>query len=276
MAEHRTRIAPTPSGFLHAGNAINFLLTAELAKHLGARLRLRIDDLDADRMRPEYVDDIFDSLEWLGISWQDGPHDAREQERAYSQTARIPRYMEMIELLKEQGDLYACTCSRSGMSKCACRGKAIPFHDSSASWRLHLPADAVVRMRGLNGAITWLQPAQLMPDPVLRQRGELGGRPAYQIASVVDDAEHGIDVVVRGNDLLPSTACQLYLAERLGFLQFSEARFVHHALVTDAEGHKLSKSAGAISLQSMRARGESPDRLRDQASEVLRTIYSTP
>jgi glutamyl/glutaminyl-tRNA synthetase len=272
MADHRTRIAPTPSGYLHAGNAINFLVTADLAQRMGASIRLRIDDLDAGRMRPEYLMDIFESLMWLGISWQDGPRDVREHERHHSQQTRIPRYLEPIELLKEQGDLYACGCSRSELAKCACRVKALPFQHPQVTWRMHLPSDALVRLRGLNGESTTLHPSRLMPDPVLRQRAELGGRPAYQIASLIDDAEHGIDLVVRGEDLLPSTACQLYLAERLGLGRFASACFVHHALITDEEGRKLSKSAGSASLLAMRARGETPEGLKVRAREVLRSL----
>ncbi len=280
MEVGRTRIAPTPSGFLHAGNAINFLLTAELARRFGARIRLRIDDLDAERTRPEYVADIFDSLEWLGINWHEGPRDAGEQERSCSQQQRIPIYLEKVELLKEQGDLYACVCTRATSSRgCDCRAKGHPFGSPKASWKLRLPADAIVRMRGLNEAVTLLHPAQLMPDPVVRQRMEIGGRPMYQIASVVDDAEHGIALVVRGEDLLPSTACQLYLAERLGSPGFINACFVHHALLTGADGRKLSKSAGADSLRAMRAAGLGPEALRVEAAAMLDMLlsgYSAP
>ena len=97
-----TRIAPTPSGYLHAGNAINFLITAEVARAVGAGIRLRIDDLDAERMRPPYVDDIFASLRWLGIAWSEGPRDRMEHERMYSQLSRLARYEECLHVLKEQ------------------------------------------------------------------------------------------------------------------------------------------------------------------------------
>lgn len=269
-----TRLAPTPSGYLHAGNAINFLITEEVARGIGASIRLRIDDLDAERVRPAYVDDIFASLRWLGIAWGEGPRDRIGHERMHSQLFRLARYEECLHVLKEQGDLYACICSRSGQkrSECECRKRDLPFTASNVSWRLRVPSDALVRMETIDGVALWLSPSRLMSDPVMRQRAELGGRPAYQIASLCDDADHGVTHVVRGNDLLASTACQLYLAERLGLESFRRVRFLHHPLITDAVGAKLSKSEGAASLKVMREQGQSPDALREQALKLLGDI----
>lgn len=267
----RTRIAPTPSGLLHAGNAVGFLITDAVARMLGARIRLRIDDLDAGRVRPAYVDDIFASLRWLGIAWHEGPADRAEHERGFSQAQRIPRYLERLQLLREQGDLYACACSRAEARRrpCECRAKGLPFDAPHAAWRLRVPADAQVCMEGLLHEARWLRPAELLPDPVLRQRADAGGRPAYQIASLVDDAEQGTTHIVRGDDLLPSTACQLYLAERLGMAAFQRVRFLHHPLLTDEHGRKLSKSEGAASLKAMRNAGIGPEALRRQAQDLL-------
>lgn len=269
-----TRIAPTPSGFLHAGNAVNFLITAAIAERVGARLRLRIDDLDAERVRPAFVDDIFASLHWLGGAWHDGPRDRHDHERRFSQHLRITRYQEALDVLKEQGDLYACACSRAEIRRrpCACRTKAIGFNAPEAAWRLRLPADGLVRLVPLFGPERWLSPAMHLPDPVVRQRGELGGRPTYQVASLLDDVDHGITHIVRGMDLLPSTLCQLHLAERLGLDAFLRARFVHHPLIADASGSKLSKSEGAEALKTMREAGHSPDALRDKAQRMLRDL----
>jgi glutamyl/glutaminyl-tRNA synthetase len=270
----RTRIAPTPSGFLHAGNAINFLITDEVALGIGASIRLRIDDIDAERMRPAFVADVFESLRWLRIDWQEGPRDPGDHERSFSQHRRIGRYREQIDLLKEQGDLYPCTCSRTEQrnGRCACRSKSLRFDDPHAAWRLRLPQDAEVRVVDLFGRERWLRPAALMPDPVLRQRAELGSRPAYQIASLIDDVDHGITHIIRGADLLPSSVCQLYLAERLGLESFRQVVFLHHPLITDSAGAKLSKSAGAASLMAMRAKGERPDGLREQAKALSRAM----
>lgn len=258
------------------------MLTALLARLHRASLRLRIDDLDAERTRPAFVQDIFGSLAWLGISWSEGPKDLADHERSFSQLKRLDRYAQALALLKEQGDLYACMCSRSrlrellkeGRRDCECRGKQSDFNSLGATWRLHLASDAPVRMQALHGASCELHPAALMTDPVLRQRPQDGGRPSYQIASLIDDVEHRITFIVRGADLLPSTACQLYLADRLGLQAFKEVRFIHHPLITDAQGRKLSKSEGAEALKSMRERGSSPVSLLRQAEEMLATIVS--
>lgn len=278
----RTRIAPTPSGYLHNGNGVAFLVTAQLAQLHKASLRLRIDDLDAERGRPAYVEDIFSSLSWLGIEWGEGPRNAMEQEREHSQLRRISRYQEFIDILKEQGDLYACTCSRSalrelarrGMKNCDCRSKQRSFKDAEATWRLHMPSDAVVRMEQVFGSARMLTAADLLTDPVIRQRAseEGGGRPAYQIASLVDDVDHGSTFIVRGEDLLSSTACQLYLADRLGLETFKRVRFLHHPLITDALGHKLSKSEGAEALRTMRANGTTPTELNVGAARMLAVL----
>ena len=277
--EHRTRIAPTPSGLLHAGNGVAFLLTARIASMYNATLRLRIDDLDLERARPTYMEDIFESLAWLGITCTDGPRDVADHERAHSQVLRIGKYVEHIGTLKEQGDLYACSCSRSewrantrGRNDCGCRHKDIDFADADATWRVHLPADAVVRMEQLNGTARMLAPASLIPDPVIRQRASDGGRPAYQIASLIDDVDHGTTIIVRGEDLLPSTACQLYLADRLGLERFKQVRFVHHALITDDQGQKLSKTEGAEALQSIRVQGSLPNALKERAMQLLHEL----
>jgi len=279
IVAERTRIAPTPSGYLHAGNGVAFLLTYRLAGQYKASLRLRIDDLDAERGRLTYVEDIFDSLRWLGIDWDQGPHNANEQEREHSQAKRTVRYQENIDILKEQGDLYACTCSRSalrelarrGMKNCDCRAKQRSFKETEATWRLHIPADAMVRMDELFGNTRMLVPADLMTDPVIRQRisEEGAGRPAYQIASLMDDVDQGSTMIVRGEDLLSSTACQLYLADRLGLEAFKRIRFVHHPLITDAHGQKLSKSEGAEALRTMRANGTTPAELHASAERML-------
>jgi glutamyl-tRNA synthetase len=270
-AQEHTRIAPTPSGLLHAGNAVAFLLTAELALRQKAVLRLRIDDLDTERMRPEYLDEIFDALHDLDIEWQEGPKKRLEHQRSWSQHLRLGRYQGLLDLLKEQGDLYACACTRTELKHrpCGCRSKQLPFDAPESAWRLRIPEDAWVRMRGLHGEPQRLRVAERMSDPVLRQRPSLGGRPAYQIASLADDTDHGTTLIVRGMDLLPSTACQLYLAERLGLAGFQQVRFVHHPLVTDAQGRKLSKSDGADSLKARRARGESAEGLRTMACSML-------
>lgn len=249
VKHHKTRIAPTPSGFLHEGNAFAFLLTAELAKRHGASVLLRIDDLDNDRKRPEYVDDIFLTLEWLGIDWQEGPRNAAELESAWSQHHRLHLYEEALTTLRDKGLVYACGCSRKQLAAFdspaddahTCRSGNQPLDTPDTAWRLRIPREAEVGFKNLNGEMTTLRPADLLPDPVVNRRD---GFPAYQVASVVDDHHFGIDLIVRGEDLLPSTAVQLFIAQQLGFDDFLNATFHHHPLILDEKGEKWSKSAG--------------------------------
>lgn len=270
----RTRLAPTPSGYLHAGNAINFLITHMLAQHAGARSRLRIDDLDAERMRPDYVDDVFHSLRWLGIVWKDGPSTQEDQLTTYRQELRLERYLGLIDRLRTAGHLYACTCSRRQLvaSACACRSLHRPFDAPDTVWRLHVPQGTILSIPNMAGRPVEVDLARTMGDPVLRQRN---GRPAYQIASLADDLDHGTTFIVRGADLLPSTACQLFLARLLGEKAFLHVRFLHHPLEMDADGTKLSKSAGSTSLRSMREAGHGPEALLQRAEVLLRSVLPT-
>ncbi|MCF8257653.1 MAG: hypothetical protein K9J06_08875 [Flavobacteriales bacterium] len=253
MSEHsalgRTRIAPTPSGFLHEGNAFAFLLTAELAKRHGASVLLRIDDLDNDRKRPEYVEDIFLTLEWLEINWQEGPKNAAELESAWSQHHRLHLYEEALTMLREKELVYACGCSRKQLAAFdsptddahTCRSGNLLLDMPDTAWRLRIPKEVEVNFKNLNGETKVLLPDELLPDPVVRRRD---GIPAYQVASVVDDHHFGIDLIVRGEDLLPSTAVQLFIAQQLGLDDFLNATFHHHPLILDEKGEKWSKSAG--------------------------------
>jgi glutamyl/glutaminyl-tRNA synthetase len=131
----KTRIAPTPSGFLHEGNAFAFILTAALAQVYGASILLRVDDLDNDRKRPEYVDDLFQTLHWLGVDWKEGPTDANDLEQRWSQMHRIPLYEAALERLREKGLVYACGCSRKELSELKSPNVTLSIH---AAWvRFH-------------------------------------------------------------------------------------------------------------------------------------------
>ncbi len=268
-----TRIAPTPSGYLHAGNGAAFILAWKLAREAGGKILLRIDDLDAERVRTEYVEDIFETLHWLGVDWDEGPRNAEELKSTWSQHLRKTRYQELVEQLREGGHLYACSCSRKDKHDRTgtfdydghCRTLNLPFDHPDCSWRLRLPRDEKVSWR------TWpdgkLREAALaMPDPVIRQRN---GFPAYQIASLADDVQFGIDLVVRGADLRDSTAIQLYLASLLGMEAFMHAHFLHLPLVLDANGVKCSKSHGSDSLSAARLAGEDPRTIHQLADRLI-------
>lgn len=264
----KTRIAPTPSGYLHAGNAFNFLVTAQLAKATASGLALRIDDLDAERVRPEYVDDIFRSLEWLGVQVDEGPVGPEDLNAHWSQALRLKRYMELVERLRGLGHLYPCLCSRTRFETVdriqhTCRTASAADVPAGTPLRLLIPPQCPVDIRDLEGHIATLDLASIMPDPIIQQRDT--GRPSYQIGSLSDDLDMGIDLVVRGMDLLPSTACQVYMAGLLGHERFGAVRFHHHALVLDGRGLKLSKSEGALSLKAMREKGVDPAQLHANA-----------
>lgn len=253
LPEIRTRLAPTPSGFLHRGNIYNMLLNWLWARKQGGEVLLRIDDLDAARMRPEYLNDIFRVLELFGLDWDLGPAGPEDFLKNWSQNGRTDRYEAWLKVLQEKGLTYACECSRSVLQKAGfsgaypglCRHKNLLFVAGSTALRLNM--DKVKVLAGedvfsyhhdLMGA-AW----QGMPgDPVIRRRD---GVPAYHIASVADDISYGITHVFRGMDLLESTVIQRALAVAAGHPGFLKVRFGHHPLMADAQGAKLSKSAGA-------------------------------
>ena len=241
----RTRLAPTPSGYLHLGNAYSFSLTAALAKQTGARIFLRIDDLDRERVKHEYVQDIFDTLNYLEIPWDEGPRDYETYEMTYSQVYRMGLYEEALGRLREKGLLFACDCSRSKLQdNCQpgsyggnCKAKGLPLDTIGYNWRIDTSNAA-------------LPPA--MQYFVVRKKD---GFPAYQLASLVDDVHYGVDLIVRGEDLWESTLAQTYLARVLGYRTFLEATFHHHRLLKAGNREKLSKSAGAMSIQFLRKQG---------------------
>jgi len=274
LKHRKTRIAPTPSGFLHEGNAFAFLLTGQLAKRHGASVLLRIDDLDNDRKRPEYVADIFETLHWLGIRWDEGPRNPKELETEWSQHHRLKLYEDALTTLREKGLVYACGCSRKQLSELesaadeahTCHNGHLPLDMPDTAWRIRIPATATVCFRNLNGDMVTLCPSQLMPDPVVRRRD---GIPAYQVASVCDDVHFGIDLIVRGEDLLASTALQIFIAQQLRFDGFLNATFHHHPLILDEKGEKWSKSAGNESESLLRKNSRGLSRIRESVAVFL-------
>lgn len=267
----RLRYAPTPSGYLHLGNALNFWLTAQVAKQHGGRILLRIDDLDAERKRPEYIADVLDSLEWLGLEWQEGPgsdagfrlrhwpepaarHAAflQDFEENWSQHRRLGRYAGILDHLRQTGLLYACRKSRrdlapfGGKYPLEFREQGLGLDDPDVAWRVATPLDFP------------------LPDFIVRRRD---GLPAYQVASLADDLHFGITHIVRGADLQDSTVAQCWLAEQLGLSAFLDIAFFHHPLLTDERGEKLSKSAGATSLRAMREAGMSAEEVIERLTD---------
>jgi glutamyl/glutaminyl-tRNA synthetase len=259
----KTRIAPTPSGFLHIGNARSFAVTAALAAHTGAAVFLRIDDMDRNRLDEQYVQDIFDTLNFLNIPWQEGPENSADFEKNWSQRHRLHLYDRLLQQLVEKDLVYACTCSRSdilrshpdGIYTGTCRHRNIPLDTPDACWRLKTDSRHIVINTLHSGPQTVVLPAA-MTDFVVRKKD---GFPAYQLSSLADDVHFGVDLIVRGEDLYHSTLAQLWLAGLLGLQQFGDTVFCHHSLVKEPDGKKLSKSAGATSIQFLRKQGSTAE-----------------
>ena len=265
----RSRIAPTPSGYLHIGNALNFILVWLWVRKAGGILRLRIDDRDTPRSRPEHMDDIFRTLEWMGIDWDEGPQTPDEEARIYSQTLRSGRYDEMTQLLIGSGEVFACACSRREIHEraCACRSMRLPLDRPDTALRIATPADPISVCDVKAGSIS-VSLDNEMKDFVIRRRDAI---PAYQLVSLTDDIDHDINLIIRGDDLLSSTAGQLYLASLLGASAFSEISFYHHPLLYNEQGHKLSKSSGSPSLKALRESGVTQAQFYMMMSDILRS-----
>lgn len=264
-----TRLAPTPSGYLHLGNIASFAVTAYLARRSGAGILLRIDDGDAERTRDEYLDDIFGTLRFLGIPWDEGPADTAEFKRIYSQQVRLPLYQEALQKLAAAQEVFACNCSRSLLNQFPnekgypgfCLKKPLSLDAEGVAWRLSaLPRQELILKRfagsasgaGFHTVDEVLHYPDAMRQFVVRKKDSF---PAYQLCSLLDDLHYGVDLIVRGADLQDSTAAQLFLADLLGETRFRETVFFHHSLITDPSGEKLSKSAGATSIKSFRESG---------------------
>ncbi len=273
----RTRIAPTPSGFLHAGNGISFILTYAIARAFEGQIMLRIDDLDAERMRPEYVDDIFKTLDWLGLNYDEGPTSPDDFYQHFSQHKRLDSYNDVIKKLQTVGLLYECHCSRkqitlastNGLYPKICRNNELTAHDvhkKDTAWRIQVPDSTIISFNEWQKEKISIQLDTAIGDFIIQQKN---GLPAYQIASLADDELFKINFIVRGSDLLNSTAAQVFLAEQIEELQFPKNTFYHHPLLKNTEGVKFSKSEGAIALKEWRKTHQSPLELYRKAAEWL-------
>ncbi|MDO7853627.1 glutamate--tRNA ligase family protein [Hymenobacter convexus] len=233
-----SRLAPTPSGYLHLGNAVNFVLTWLLTRRAGGTLYLRIDDLDRARLRPAYLDNIFRVIDWLGIDYDHGPTGPDDFLRHHSQLLHLPEYNRVLRRLALQpGLVRASQRTRTGGPEAS-----VALETPGAAWRAHVPAGTEIGFVDAWQGETSVPLGTLMPDFVIRKKD---GVAAYQVASVVDDLRLGTTLIVRGLDLQPSTAAQLWLAAQLsetaGF-KASRIAFHHHPLLTNEAGQKLSKS----------------------------------
>jgi glutamyl-Q tRNA(Asp) synthetase len=233
---YRGRFAPSPTGRLHRGS-----LVAALASFLDARAQsgtwlVRIEDLDAARNQPGVDQSILDTLASL---------DMRSDEPVVHQSTRLERYSAALETLRRTDRVYRCTCSRSETGG-ACSGRCRDHGAGGgpAAWRLRFDAgDAVTFHDRVLGDLTYT--CSELGDPVVFRRD---GVPAYQLAVVVDDAAQGVTDVVRGADLVDSTAWQIRIAAALGL---HIPRFAHVPLVVEPDGSKLSKSRQSLPITGL-------------------------
>lgn len=248
------------------GNVLSFSITAELARRSGAKILLRIDDIDRVRAGKEYIQDIFDTLNLTEIGWDEGPQNLIEFEAGWSQGYRMRFYEEAIKQLYNNGKIFACHCSRKQMSdpalKCNCKDRRVALDTPGVSWRLDTGNIGAVNIGAYSGEVISATLPADMENFVVKRRD---GLPAYQLTSVIDDLHYGIDLVVRGQDLWYSTVAQHVLAAALGREEFKEITFYHHPLLMEANGRKLSKSTGATSVRYLRGEGKA-------AADIFRNI----
>jgi len=269
-----TRFAPTPSGFLHIGNIYSFLLTKVLAEKTRAKILLRIDDLDRERYRPEYLQDIFDSLDFMEINYDIGPKTVTEFEGEWSQIHRMEKYNMALEILRTKKVVFGCDCSRkkiqqmdpSGYYLGHCQSRNIQLAKNEICWRMDTFDSDFIHIKTLNDG----RKSYTLPEDaaffVVRKKDKL---PAYQLTSVVDDVHYGVDLIVRGNDLLASTLGQQLIANQLESSSFQDATFHHHPLIKGPGNKKLSKSEGATSIQYLRKEGKKPADIYQILGEMI-------
>lgn len=275
MSEFKlTRFAPTPSGFLHIGNIYSFIVTHHLAKKHGAKVLLRIDDLDRERYKPRFVQDIFDSLDFLEIPFDQGPKDISDFEQNHAQIHRLPLYNKALEELRNKKVLFACDCSRKKIEKMNPKGyytgfclrRNLPFDQAEITWRIKAKMHMDVPFKELNlGMVNGKLPG-ILTDFVVRKKDAM---PSYQLTSLVDDIHYGVDLIVRGKDLWGSTIAQVFLSKFLPENTFAQNTFHHHPLLHGPNNQKLSKSSDVTSIQLLRKTGKKKEEIYGMIAEAI-------
>lgn len=257
MSTYRGRFAPSPTGPIHLGTARTALAAWLAARASSGVLVMRVEDLDAPRVRPGALEQMLDDLRWLGLDWDEGP-DVGGPVGPYEQSRRLDRYEAAVTTLERGGHLFACTCSRKEIETIASapHGEDGPIYPGTCrGGPTHPERPAALRFR--------FEHAQSFSDAVHGEVAEgLGagdfvvrradGVFSYQLAVVVDDLAMQITEVVRGDDLLASTPRQLALISALGGVA---PRYAHVPLVLGPDGNRLAKRHGAITMADLAARG---------------------
>lgn len=259
-----TRFAPSPTGYLHLGHVLSLIYVHVVADAIGAKVLLRIEDHDRQRCLPKYEQAILDDIAWLGLF----PHNwhqfsQRGRLTSFRQSDRLERYLEVQKRLIQEGKAYYCSCSRKQVLEKQpldhpelyypgfCRKKQlISSQNTGLRWRI--TSQIVAWSDALLGTIEQ-DPAQQCGDLLIRDRH---GNFTYNFCVVVDDLDQGVNLVVRGTDLLHCSARQVLLARELQGTP--PDLFYHHPLLTDAQQHKLSKRFKSTGIIQRREAGESP------------------
>ncbi|MGH8095164.1 MAG: tRNA glutamyl-Q(34) synthetase GluQRS [Chthoniobacterales bacterium] len=263
---YRGRLAPSPTGHLHAGHAITFWRAQERCRARQGTLILRVEDLDRTRCRPEFRETIGEDLRWFGLRWAEGP---------FLQSERRALYLAAWKKLRDRGLIYPCACSRRDVLSAAgaphgeeeeplypgtCRPALLTIPEApdpvGVTWRFRVPNGEKLRFVDQSAGPQRAVAGVDFGDFVVWRKDDV---PAYQFAVVVDDAAMGITEVVRGADLLRSTFRQMILYRALGL---NAPKFCHLPLVTDSLGRRLAKRDDALSLRALRAQGMTPDDIR--------------
>jgi glutamyl-tRNA synthetase len=271
---YRGRLAPSPTGLLHLGHARTFWTAQKRARANGGTLVLRNEDIDSTRFKLEFVSQMIEDLRWFGFEWQEGP-DCGGPFAPYHQSGRFHLYRAALEKLRAGGFVYPCTCSRKDIRDAAsapnlgeddepiypgtCRNKETSTLNLQPStrfnWRFRVPDDETVSFSDGNLGPQQFVAGRHFGDFVVWRHDDV---PAYQLACAVDDAAMQITEVVRGADLLVSTARQILLYRALGL---NPPAFFHCPLMCDKTGERLAKRHDALSLRTLRASGKTPESL---------------
>lgn len=275
MGNYRGRLAPSPTGLLHVGHASTFLTAFARAREAGGTLILRNDDLDQQRSRTGFYHAVLEDLYWLGVSWQEGP-DIGGLYAPYSQSERRDHYLAAWQALADGGFLYPCRCSRKELAMVAsapheseddepvypgtCRPRTEPAEGrptspSGMNWRFRVPDGEIIHFHDQNFGPQQFVAGRDFGDFLVWRRDDV---PSYQLACVADDAAMRITEVVRGADLLKSTARQILLYRAL---RLQEPCWYHCPLVTDETGERLAKRHDALSIRTLREQGKRPGQI---------------